>query len=70
LVVVEADGFGGATTSVVLGNFPLDYFAEYAKSFETEQEAERAAEQIADEQIADEQQSPAEVLGGAASPVN
>ena len=24
-IVVEADGFGGATTSVVEGNYPVDY---------------------------------------------
>lgn len=57
-MVVEADGFGGATTRVVEGNFPVDYCAKYEKSFETEREAEQAAQQIADGK-----QSPALVLG-------
>ena len=26
LVIVEADGFGGAITKVVEGNYPLDFF--------------------------------------------
>ncbi len=59
-VIVEADGFGGATTRVVEGNFPVDYCAKYEKSFETEREAEMAAQQIAGEK-----RSPALVLGAA-----
>ncbi len=46
LLVVEADGFGGATTSVVEGNFPLDYFTKAERAFATESEAVTAAEQI------------------------
>jgi len=48
LVIVEADGFGGATTSIVEGNYPLDYITKFEKSFETEQGAEAAAEKVAD----------------------
>ena len=46
-VVVEADGFGGATTSVVAGHFPLDYTIKFHKFFPTEAEAESAAEDLA-----------------------
>lgn len=45
-VVVEADGFGGATTSIVEGNYPVDYFNKFEKSFPSEIEAERAAEEV------------------------
>jgi hypothetical protein len=58
VVVVEADGFGGATTRVVEGNFPVDYCAKCEKSFETEREAEQAAQQIVDNKL-----SAALVLG-------
>ncbi len=47
IVVVEADGFGGATTSVIEGNYPLDYFARCEKRFQTEREATTAARKIA-----------------------
>lgn len=46
MVVVEADGFGGATTSVVEGDYPFDYFTTFAKTFETEEDAENAAQAI------------------------
>jgi len=46
-VVVEADGFGGATTSLVEGNYPVDYLAKFERSFRSEREAEAAAEDIA-----------------------
>ena len=46
MVVVEADGFGGATTSVVEGNYPLDYIIKFEKFFPSEIEAESAAEQL------------------------
>ena len=48
-VVVEADGLGGATTSVVDGNFPMDYRMHFAKKFRTEEAALQAAEAIEDE---------------------
>lgn len=46
-VVVEADGFGGATTSVVVGNYPIDFSVKFEKFFPSEEEAETAGEQIA-----------------------
>jgi hypothetical protein len=46
-VLVEADGFGGATTMVVEGNYPVDYSIKFEKFFPTEKEAEEAAEQLA-----------------------
>jgi hypothetical protein len=48
-IVVEADGFGGAATSVVEGNFPMDYQTHYAKKFRTEEAALHAAEAIEEE---------------------
>jgi hypothetical protein len=47
MVVVEADGFGGATASVVEGNFPVDYFTKFERSFFSESEAERRAGDLA-----------------------
>jgi len=46
-VLVEADGFGGATTSIVRGNYPIDYTTKFQKSFPTEAEAEEAADNLA-----------------------
>ena len=46
-VVVEADGFGGAKTSVVEGNYPVDYVTEFERCFTSETEAESAAEELA-----------------------
>jgi hypothetical protein len=46
MVVVEADGFGHATTSVVEGDYPFDYLTTFAKTFETEEDAENAAQAI------------------------
>jgi hypothetical protein len=53
-IVVEADGFGGATTSIVEGNFPMDYRTHYAKKFDTEQAAILAAEAIEEERAGPE----------------
>jgi hypothetical protein len=50
-IVVEADGFGGATTSIVEGNFPMDYRTHYAKKFTTEEAALNAAEAVEEERI-------------------
>jgi hypothetical protein len=47
LLIVEADGFGGATTSIVEGNYPVDYITKFEKAFPTEREAEAAAERVA-----------------------
>jgi hypothetical protein len=46
-VVVEADGFGGATTSVVEGNYPVDFFIKFERFFPSESEAESAADELA-----------------------
>lgn len=46
MIIVEADGFGGATTRVVEGNYPVGYSITFEKTFETEQDAERAADAI------------------------
>lgn len=46
LLVVEADGFGGATASVVEGNYPVDYSTKFERVFDSEQEAESAAEAV------------------------
>ncbi|MBI4660975.1 MAG: hypothetical protein HY735_19250 [Verrucomicrobia bacterium] len=58
IVVVEADGFGGATTSLVQGNYPVDFFVRFEKEFATEQEAEYAADQLLFAGVA-----PSRVLG-------
>ena len=46
LVLVEADGFGGATLMIVEGNYPIDYLTGFEQAFETEYEAQGAAENI------------------------
>ncbi len=46
-IIVEADGFGGATTSVVEGNYPVDYLSKFEKWFELEATAISTAETIA-----------------------
>lgn len=43
-VVVTSDGFGHATLSVVEGNYPADYCTKWEKTFDTEQEAQLAAD--------------------------
>jgi|SRR5271166_363639 len=48
MIIVEADGFGHATTRVVEGDYPMDYHTTFEKTFETEQGAERAADEIAE----------------------
>ena len=46
VAVVEADGVGGAWTSIVEGDFPLDYLALYERHFKSEAEATRVAEEV------------------------
>ena len=58
VVVVEADGFGGATTSVVAGNYLVDHLIIFERSFSSEHEAQAAAEAIAFNGI-----SPTRILG-------
>jgi hypothetical protein len=43
IVLVEADGLGGAVLRVVEGNYPVDYNTREEKAFPTESEAVRAA---------------------------
>lgn len=61
MVIVEADGFGGATTRIAEGNYPVDYVTRFERFFESEQEAEEAAEKIAFNGI-----SPRGILGAPA----
>ena len=44
IVLVEADGFGGAVLRVVEGNYPMDFYTREEQAFPTEAEALRAAE--------------------------
>jgi hypothetical protein len=60
-IVVEADGFGGATTSVVEGNYPLDYVIKFERCFPNKTEAESAAEELASHRA-----SPCQVLAASA----
>jgi hypothetical protein len=60
-VMVVADGFGGATTSVVEGNYPVDYTTKLEKFFRNESEAESAAEELACRRA-----SPRQVLAASA----
>ena len=50
-VVVEADGFGGAATKVVEGNYPIDYCTKFESAFATEDEAVTTAEAIVEGEI-------------------
>ena len=47
-VVVEADGFGGAMTSIIKGNYPMEYDIRRAKKFSTEKAACDAAAELAE----------------------
>ena len=57
-IVVEADGFGGATVSIVEGNYPLEFFVKNSKKFRREQAAVNTAMKIVEESI-----EPSAVLG-------
>ncbi len=58
IVVVVADGLGGARTSVVEGNYPVDYVTKFERFFPSEREAEAVAEDVAFNGI-----SPSRILG-------
>lgn len=47
LIVVEADGFGGATLRVVEGRYPLDHITRFEKWFPNERKAGEASERMA-----------------------
>ena len=57
-VVVLADGFGGATTSIVEGNYPVDFVTKFERIFPSEEDAEAAAEELSFKGTA-----PIQVLG-------
>ncbi len=59
-VVVETDGFGGATTSIVEGNYPIDYVTKFERAFPSEKGAEAAAEAISFQGA-----TPTQILGAA-----
>jgi hypothetical protein len=44
IILVEADGFGGAVLRVVEGNYPTDFLTREEQVFQTENEAVKAAE--------------------------
>jgi hypothetical protein len=44
IILVEADGFGGAVLRVVEGNYPMDFLTREEQTFQTEDEAVAAAE--------------------------
>ena len=56
-VVVQSDGLGAATVSIVEGNYPIDYFAHFEKEFPSEAAAVEAAQKLVEEDA-----PPAEVL--------
>ncbi len=58
VVVVEANGFGGATTSIVEGNYPVDYVTKFEKFFASEKDAGAAAEELSFRRAA-----PGDILG-------
>ena len=45
-VVVEADGFGGATLSIVDGNYPIDFLCLRETKFSSERAALREADRL------------------------
>lgn len=51
VVVVEADGVGGATTSVVEGNYPVDYITKFEQHFASEDIALRQAEELVEKHV-------------------
>jgi hypothetical protein len=46
MIVVEADGLGGAVLKVAEGNYPIDFLCLLEKRFRTEAAAIKAAEQL------------------------
>ena len=44
IILVEAEGFGGAVLRVIEGNYPMDFYTREDQAFSTEAEALRAAE--------------------------
>lgn len=50
-LLVEANGFGGALTKIVKGNYPIDYYTKFEEMFERESEAVAAAESILEREL-------------------
>ncbi len=50
-VVVEADGFGGATVCIVEGNYPIDFAIHQSKFFTSEEAACGAAERVSEDRL-------------------
>lgn len=46
MVIVEANGSGGATIRVVKGDYPFDYLTVSEKAYETERDAQEEADRI------------------------
>ena|ERR1700675_3506271 len=46
IIIVEADGFGGAVLRVIEGNYPVDYITREERGFSSEEDAEAAAETL------------------------
>jgi len=44
IILIEADGFGGAVLRIVEGNYPTDFLTREEQFFQTEDEAVKAAE--------------------------
>jgi len=44
-VIVEADGYGGATLRVVVGDYPSDYTTQFEQNYATESSALECAEE-------------------------
>lgn len=51
VVLVESDGFGGATTCVIDGNYPIDYNIEFEKHLPCEEKAIEMAERLVDGRV-------------------
>jgi len=47
-IIVESNGLGGATLSVVGQNYPWDYLTHYSHLFDTEDEADEAADWLSE----------------------
>ncbi len=58
LVIVEANGFGQATTMIVEGNYPIDFLVKFERVFPTEEQAVAAADEVFEGEV-----SPRSILG-------
>jgi len=58
VAIVEANGFGGATTMIVEGNYPVDFLIKFERRFPTEEQAIAAADEVFEGEV-----SPRSILG-------